>query len=143
MKFFTIEELCKTNTGLVNIPGPDEVRNLEILIDNVLNPACEVYGKLIMVTSGFRSPEVNLRVGGSKTSQHPKGQAADLDSEDNLKLFNILLKMEFDQLIWEFGTDKEPAWIHVSFNSGHNRQMILKSVKLESGKTRYININIL
>jgi zinc D-Ala-D-Ala carboxypeptidase len=93
----------------------------------------------LQVTSAYRSPEVNKKVGGSKTSQHVQAQAADLKFHGgNDVLFKwISRNVEYDQLIWEFGTDVEPAWVHVSYSEGKNRKQKLKAVKL-NGKTKYL-----
>ena len=127
MKYFSIEELTRTSTGLDNKPNDEQQANLIFLADNLLDKARELYGKPIRVTSGFRSLAVNKKVGGVITSQHTKGEAVDLVCEDNAKLFEIFKKLKFDQLIWEKGTDKQPAWIHVSLKrQGINRGQILR-----------------
>lgn len=135
-KYFTLNELTDTNTGLINNPNKDEIDNLKVLVEKVLDPARELLGKPITVTSGYRSPLVNRKVNGSKTSQHIKGEAADIKCEDNKKLFDIIVNnIEFDQLIWEYGDDNQPAWVHVSFKKDKNRNQILKY----DGK-KYVNI---
>ena len=122
MKYFTIEELTRTETGLQNNPSPAQIDNLTALVTNILDPARYAIGLPIKVNSGFRSPSVNAKVGGVKTSQHLKGEAADLTCENNKKLFEIIKdNLVFDQLIWEHGGQ----WIHVSFSQLHNRQNIL------------------
>ena len=125
-KYFTLGELTQTSTGLVNSPNQDEITNLKLLVENVLDPAREELGDIISVTSGYRSPLVNRAVGGSKTSAHMKGRAADIKCSDNAKLFNILKKYKFRQLIWEKGNDKQPAWIHIEYNENDNKGQILK-----------------
>ena len=132
MKYFTIDELTRTSTGIINIPTSAAVNNLVTLVKNVLDPAREAYGAPIRVNSGYRSPEVNEAIGGAKNSQHTAGEAADITCSDNMKLFKILLDMEFDQLIYEHGDDKQPSWIHVSYREGNNRQQVLRARK--SGK---------
>lgn len=135
-KYFTLNELSDTNTGLINNPNKDEIENLKLLVEKVLDPARELLGKPITVTSGYRSPLVNRKVNGSKTSQHIKGEAADIKCEDNNKLFNIIKdNFEFDQLIWEYGDNNQPAWVHVSFKKDRNRNQILKY----DGK-KYVNM---
>lgn len=108
------------------------------LVEHVLDPAREELGGPIKVTSGYRSADVNKAVGGSPTSQHTKGQAADLVCSDNRKLFDIIRHLpEYDQLIFEFGDDTAPAWVHVSYvRSGKNRKQILRA-KSVRGKTVY------
>jgi len=110
---------------------------MQSLVDNVLQPARDALGP-IQVTSCYRSPAVNTKIGGSKTSQHCLAQAADLKFKGgNDVLFNWLKdNTDFDQLIWEFGTDDAPAWVHISYSSRHRKQ-ILKAVK-QNGKTKYL-----
>ena len=136
MKYFKIEEFTKTSTGLPNTPSAQERKNLEALIDHVLDPARAEFGAPITVSSGYRSPAVNAKVGGAKNSQHCTGEAADLQCSDNKRLFEILKKQgKFDQLIWEYGDDKQPAWVHVSYVP--QRKQILKAVKTNN-TTKYI-----
>lgn len=125
-KYFSIAELSKTNQKLENTPTEAEKENLQLLIDNVLDPLREAYGKPILVSSGYRSAAVNKAVGGVANSQHTKGQAADIYTkegrEGNKKLFQILKQRGgFDQLIDE----KNYTWIHVSFNKDGNRGQVL------------------
>jgi len=136
-KNFSLTELTKTNTGLPNAL-PDHLKeNLQALAYNVLQPARDALGA-IQVTSGYRSPEVNVKIGGSKTSQHCLAQAADLKFKGgNEVLFNwIKDNTDFDQLIWEFGTDDAPSWVHVSYSPRHRKQ-ILKATKI-NGRTKYL-----
>lgn len=131
-KYFTLEELTVTNSGFLNIPGVLEKIALAELVKNVLDPAREELGFPIKVNSGYRSSAVNKAVGGAATSQHVKGQAADLDCADNAKLFNIIRdNFVFDQLIWEAGDDNQPAWVHVSYRTQGNRCEVLK---MKNGK---------
>lgn len=130
-KFFTIKELTKSNTaqqrGIKNIPSKEEERNLMALIDNILDPLREAYGKPIIVNSGYRSAAVNKAVGGARTSQHMTGQAADIRTvadtkSENKKLFDLILKLKlpFDQLIDEHNL----SWIHVSYSDRNRRQVL-------------------
>jgi hypothetical protein len=126
MKYFTIKELTATNTGKPNVPGTTEVENLTNLVDKLLDPVREQWGKPIGVNSGFRSISVNLAVGGATTSQHLKGEAADIttgNKEDNKKLFNMIAaEYTFDQLIDE----SDYSWVHVSLKrAAVNRKQIL------------------
>ena len=145
MKYFTIREMKKsdraTKAGIVNEPSIQEVKNLTALIEKVLDPLREAYGKPIIVTSGYRCEKLNKAVGGAASSQHVKGEAADIRSvqdtpEENKKLFDLIVKLNlpFDQLINEYNYD----WVHVSFGARHRRQK-LKAVK-KNGKTTYIII---
>lgn len=131
MKYFTIKELIKSETavrhGVNNTPDKKSQQNLEKLIENVLDPLREVYGKPIIVTSGYRCEKLNRILGGAKTSQHQTGEAVDIRSvedtpEENKKIFDLIqqLNLPFDQLINEYNYD----WIHVS-HSVKNRKQIL------------------
>lgn len=131
MKFFTIKELTKSDVAkrskINNTPTKQEEQNLITLVENILDPLREAYGKPIIVTSGFRCERLNNLVKGSKTSQHRTGQAADIRSvedtiEENKKLFDLIqsLNLPFDQLINEYNYD----WVHVSY-SPRNRKQIL------------------
>lgn len=131
MKYFTINELIASdvakNNNINNIPNEQEKYNLTALVDNILDPLREAYGKPIIVTSGFRSEKLNKLVKGSSTSQHRFGQAADIRSKEdtkneNKKLFDLIqnLNLPFDQLIDEYNYD----WVHVSY-SPRNRKQIL------------------
>lgn len=131
MKYFTINELIASdvakNNNINNIPNQQEKNNLTALVDNILDPLREAYGKPIIVTSGFRSEKLNKLVKGSSTSQHRFGQAADIRSKEdtrneNKKLFDLIqnLNLPFDQLIDEYNYD----WVHVSY-SPRNRKQIL------------------
>lgn len=135
MKYFTIEELCKTSHKVDNKPNEEQKANMEYLINNILDKARETLGMPIKVTSGFRSVELNKKVGGAANSQHTKGEAADLTCYDNKKLFNILKKLGgFDQLINEFNY----SWIHISVKrNGENKNEVLTATKI-NGKTTYI-----
>ena len=132
MKHFTLRELIKSDTairkGIKNVPNRQEEQNLNTLVDKILDPLREAYGKPIIVTSGFRCDELNRLIGGSKTSQHRTGQAVDIRTvidtpEENKKLYDLIIKLNlpFDQLIDEHNFD----WVHVSF-SEKNRKQILK-----------------
>jgi len=124
MKYFTIKELSTTSTGLPNEPTEEAVVNLTNLVDKILDPLRELYGKPIYVNSGYRSPEVNIKVAGAKNSQHLKGEAADISvrsKEGNKKLFQMIANgFEFDQLIDE----KDYSWIHVSLKRTNRKQIL-------------------
>ncbi|WP_294616442.1 D-Ala-D-Ala carboxypeptidase family metallohydrolase [uncultured Bacteroides sp.] len=131
MKYFTITELCRSRTadrlGIANRCGSEYAANLVALVDNVLDPLREWYGKPVRVSSGYRCPELNAVVKGSAVSQHLIGQAADIDTGDrgqNKLLFEYIRKhLPFDQLIDESNF----AWVHVSYRAdGKNRKQVLK-----------------
>lgn len=135
MKYFTIEELTHSATATAkkidNTPGLQEEANLKALVEYILDPLREKYGKPIVVTSGYRCPELNVLLKGSKTSDHKNGKAADISGgsrNENKKLFDLIqeLDLPFDQLIFEKGDRKEgPDWVHVSYNPDRNRRQIL------------------
>lgn len=129
MKYFTITELSKSNTAnklnIDNTPTEDAVIKLTALVDNVLDPLREWYGKPIIVNSGYRSEALNKAINGSKTSQHMKGEAADITAgskAENKKLFDYIKdNLEYDQLI----NESDYSWIHVSYKANGNRKQIL------------------
>lgn len=134
MKYFTMTELSRSDKarslGLDNTPGAAQRLNLEALAQNVLDPAREAYGAPVYVTSGYRSPEVNKAVGGVATSQHIKGEAADLstgDAANNMRLGDIIRQQNrFDQLIYERCSAGGCRWLHVSYKrSGTNRHQVI------------------
>ena len=128
MRYFNLTELTRTSVSANNTPEASAVDNLIALVDNVLDPLRERYGKPIRVTSGYRSKEVNKRIGGAPTSQHTKGEAVDFVCDDMKTAFEIIrTTLPFDQLIWEKGDSRQPQWIHVSFRrNGHNRKEVLR-----------------
>jgi hypothetical protein len=136
---FTSSETA-SRRGIDNTPSIAVIENLRLLCENVLQPLRDKYGKSINITSGYRSPKLNKAIGGSSTSQHCFGQAADIqvDRKDYLKVWEILKTLPFDQIIFEFGTESAPDWIHVSFVQGKNRGQKLKAVKNIFGKTQYL-----
>ena len=131
-----------TRLGIDNTPNPTQVENMKILAEKVFEPLREWVGRPIKVNSFFRSAELNEAIGGSKTSQHCKGQAIDVDDvyggKTNAEMYTwIKENLNFDQMIWEFGTDMQPNWVHVSYVSEEkNRNKCLKAYK-EHGKTKY------
>mgnify|MGYP000680850125 FL=1 len=122
--------------GIKNKPNEEQVENMKLLAKEVFEPLREWVGCPIRVNSMFRSLELNTALKGSKTSSHMKGEAMDITSmacgkencKSNLDMFHwIKDNLEFDQLIWEFGS--EPKWLHVSFNKDNNRQQVLVTKK--------------
>lgn len=131
MKYFTIQELTKSATasrkGINNTPDESVKRNLNLLVDNILDPLREACGEPIIVTSGYRCGRLNKAVGGAAKSQHMYGQAADIRTvsdkpSDNKKLFDLIreLKLPYDQLIDEYNYN----WVHVSYSSRNRRQIL-------------------
>ncbi len=127
-----------TRLGINNEPNETQIESLKNIAVNVYEPLFKVFGK-ILVSSGFRNERLNRAIGGSKTSQHCKGEALDLDYKDNKELFNYIKdNLNFDQLIAEF-KDKSGnlAWVHVSY-SKTNRKQILVATHNSNGKTVYL-----
>lgn len=145
MKYFSISEMLYSYQAVQrkiwNGCTLETERNLRALIENVLDPARELYGKAVYVNSGYRCSKLNGIVGGTNNSQHVRGEAADISTSrgliENLKLAKIIVKLGmFDQLILEESPKGEltPDWIHVSYRrDGKNRHEILKKVKGVSG----------
>ena len=140
---FSLRELTYSQTaiknGIPNIPkDPSVLENLKALCENVLEPLRAGLKCPIKISSGYRSAELNKLIGGAKASQHNIGQAADIDLDDkNAEVFLYIVKnIDFDQIIWEFGDDENPDWVHVSYNPAGNRKQLLKAVKV-AGKTSY------
>lgn len=124
-----------TNHSILNKMSEFEIERAKLLCEKVFEPLRAFLGQPIRINSGFRSIAVNRACGGSKTSQHCLGEAMDLHI--GAKGFNYIKdNLLFDQLIWEFGTDKEPAWVHVSYKKTGNRKQVLKASK-KNGKTTY------
>lgn len=133
-----------TRHGIPNDPKPDHIDNLKALCINVLQPIRSEFEKPVMISSGYRSPELCVRIGSSINSQHAKGQAADFEihsvSNKDLALW-IKNNLEFDQLILEFFNDNghEPnsGWCHCSYNATENRNQSLIAYRDENGKVQY------
>lgn len=121
---FTLDEFVVTSTGLDNIPGPQEIENLRLLVENILQPLRTYLNQPIKISSGYRSPMVNTAIGGSKTSQHSKGQAADFSVPGltNAQIIEAIraLKLPYDQVIDEQLRGKH--WVHVSYVKGGRKQ---------------------
>jgi len=144
---FTLKELTKSDTatrlGLDNTPDEETIENLKLLCEKVLQPVREHFGKPVTINSGYRSPESNAAVGGSKTSDHCKGQACDLEIEgvSNPDLAQwIMDNLEYTQLILEFYTQGQPnsGWVHVSYDPNNLKKQELTATKI-AGKTTYLN----
>ena len=123
MKYFSIKELCKSSTAkklnIDNTPSAKIKENLTVLIEKCLDPIREAFGGPIMVTSGYRCYQLNAACGGSPTSAHKLGQAADIDTSDNIRLWEVITSGDFKwtQLINEYpDEDGEPSWIHISYD---------------------------
>lgn len=144
---FTLNELTQSETairkGLNNVPTQDIISALQVLAVNVLQPVREHYGKGVKVNSGYRSPEVNASVGGSKTSDHCKGQAADIEipgvANKELAVY-IRDNMEYTQLILEAYTEGVPdsGWVHVSYDPANLKKQVMTATFV-NGKAVYSN----
>jgi len=136
-------ESAKRN-GISNMPTDQHIANFKLLAEKVFEPIRVNFRCPINLSSGYRSVELNRIIGGSLTSQHCTGEAIDIDMDGtphavtNKMVFNYIKDyLQFDQLIYEFGTDENPDWVHVSYeSSGKQRKQVLKAYK-EAGKTKY------
>lgn len=139
---FIISSTAK-RAGISNMPTDAHLENIKLLCKKVLEPIRVHFARPILLSSGYRSAALNGAVGGSSSSQHCSGEAADIDMDGtnvtNAQIFNYIKdNLEFDQLIWEFGTTTNPDWVHVSYESnGRQRKQILRAVK-KNGATSYI-----
>jgi len=145
-KNFTLSEMTKSETalrqGMANDPSQTEIDNLRTLCEKVLQPVRDHYGKGVKVNSGFRHPLVNAKVGGSTTSDHCKGFAADIEIPGvaNADLAQwIKDNLQFRQLILEFYTPGVPdsGWVHVSYDPNDLKNQVLTATK-QNGKTVYL-----
>ncbi len=126
--------------GIDNTPSATALEAMTLLCEKVVDPLYEVFPSMTF-NSFYRSPKLNTAIGGSATSQHVRGEAIDLDSKDNTfnkAIFDYIVKnLDFDQVIAEYGNNKQPDWVHVSFKKTGNRKQVLKAVKVK-GKTTYV-----
>lgn len=134
-----------TRLGIDNTPDAYALQNMELLAEKVFEPLREYVNGPIAINSFYRSPELNQAIGGSSKSQHCEGRAIDIDDTygymSNKEMYEYIKNnLDFDQIIWEFGTDDNPDWVHVSYvDHDFNRQRCLKACK-EDGKTKYMVI---
>jgi len=137
-----IESYTAKRRGIENIPSEYQLVNMVAVAENVFEPLRKWVGGPIKINSFFRSPELNKAIGGSSKSQHCEGRAIDIDDvyghKSNAEMYNYIKNnLDFDQLIWEFGTDDNPDWVHVSYVSvDGNRRRCLKAEKVNN-KTTY------
>lgn len=129
--------------GINNMPTAEHLENLKELALNVFQPIRDHFKTPIHISSGYRSRILNNAVNGAAKSQHCLGQAIDIDvdgtSITNKQVFDYIKEnLDFDQLIWEFGNDLNPDWVHVSFNKGANKKQVLRA-KRNGIKTYYTN----
>ena len=148
-KHLSLAEVTRSDSakrnGISNEPTAEHLNNFKLLAEKVFEPIREHFKVPIHISSGYRSAALNKKIGGSLTSQHCQGEAIDIDMDGsaggvtNANVFNYIKdNLNFDQLIWEFGTSSNPDWVHVSYEStGKQRKQILKAVKV-GGKTSYV-----
>ena len=145
-----LSELIRSDSakrnGISNMPTEEHIANFKLLAEKVFEPIRNNFRCPIHISSGYRSKDLNIFIGGSLSSQHCKGQAIDIDMDNspngvtNKMIYDYIKdNLEFDQLIWEFGNDSNPDWVHVSYTNGKNRNQKLKAIK-SNGKTSYTNI---
>ena len=131
--------------GIENIPNEYQLQNMEMVAKKVFEPLREAVDAPIKINSFFRCEELNKAIGGSSKSQHCQGRAIDIDDvyghvSNAFMYYYIKDNLDFDQLIWEFGTDGSPDWVHVSYvDEDSNRKRCLKAYR-EDGKTKYKDI---
>lgn len=148
-KNLTLNECLRSGVaerlGIDNVPDDEwVVENLRQIAERVFQPCRDHFGSPLYVSSGYRSPELNRAIGGSKRSQHVQGRALDLDADvfggfSNAELFHYIKdNLEFDQMVWEFGDGDNPSWVHVSYvHDGPNRKRCLEAYRDTDGKTAY------
>ena len=140
-----VHSITALRLGLKNDPSDTHLQNMILLSEKIFEPLRIHVGGPIKINSFYRGPELNKAIGGSAKSQHCHGQAMDIDDTyghaSNKEMFNwIKANLDYDQMIWEFGTDQNPDWVHVSYvDPGSNRNRCLKAYR-EDGKTKYMVI---
>lgn len=129
--------------GIENEPGEYELQNMELIAEKVFEPLRKAVNGPIKINSFFRSEKLNKAIGGSSKSQHCQGRALDLDDTygymSNKNMYHYIKdNLDFDQMIWEFGTKDNPSWVHVSYvDADSNRKRCLEAYKDEDNKTKY------
>jgi zinc D-Ala-D-Ala carboxypeptidase len=129
--------------GINNNPSPVHLSNLKLLAENVFQPIREHFNTPIHISSGYRSQILNHAIGGASKSQHCSGEAIDIDMDGtnitNKQIFDFIKNnLDFDQLIFEFGTATNPDWVHVSYSNVRNRKQVLRAKRI-GVKTYYSN----
>ncbi len=142
----SLAEVTRSETakrrGISNMPTAEHIENFKKLAANIFQPIREHFGKPIIISSGYRSAELNKAIGGSLSSQHSSGEAIDIDMDGtditNKQIFDFIKdNLNFDQMIWEFGTDTNPDWVHVSFAANRSQRKQILVAKKVNGKTTY------
>ena len=129
---------------LDNTPNEEQLKCMKEVAENLFEPLREWVGGPIKINSFFRGEPVNTAIGGSRKSQHMKGQAIDIDDtfghKTNAEMYYYIKdNLDFDQIIWEFGTDKNPNWLHISWVSHRPNRKKLTIAKKINGRTKYIH----
>lgn len=148
-KYVSLSELTASDTakrrGLDNTPTEEHLENLKVICTEVFDKVREHFDVPVYISSAYRGYALNKAIKGSATSDHCKGRALDLDQDcrgngiTNRQVFDYIKEnLEFDQLIWEFGSKENPDWVHVGYRKGANRKQILKAIRVD-GKTKYLN----
>jgi hypothetical protein len=149
-KNLTLLEMIRSDMakrkGVSNQPTPEHIENMVILANKIFQPIREHFDVPIYISSGYRSAALNKKIGGSKNSQHLTGEAIDIDMDGhphvtNVEVFNFIREnLNFDQLIWEYGNNVAPDWVHVSYRTtGTNRRQVLRATKGTFG-TKYVQM---
>jgi zinc D-Ala-D-Ala carboxypeptidase len=149
-QYVSLSEVTKSDTatkrGIDNSPTPEHLENLKVICAEVFDKVREHFGVPLFISSGYRSAALNKAIGGSSTSDHNMGRALDLDQDfrgngiTNKQVFDYIRQnLDFDQLIWEFGSNDNPDWVHVGYRKGANRKQVLRAKKVGS-KTVYEKI---
>ena len=130
---------------LDNTPNKEQLKCMKEVAENLFEPLRKWVGGPIKINSFFRGEPVNTAIGGSRKSQHMKGQAIDIDDtfghKTNAEMYHYIKdNLDFDQMIWEFGTDKNPNWIHISWVSHRPNRKKLTVAKKIKGRTKYIHL---
>ena len=137
-----VYSITATRRGIDNTPNNEQLKNMELVAEKVFEPLREWVGGPIKINSFFRSPDLNKAIGGSGKSQHCHGQAMDIDDTfgvvANSEMYHwIKDNLDFDQMIWEFGNDDNPDWVHVSYVSEENNRNRCLKAERKNGKTVY------
>jgi D-alanyl-D-alanine dipeptidase len=140
----TIAEFEHSTTAVAkkldNRMNAQQIESARLLCENIFEPIRKFRGKAIKINSGFRGMALNRAIGGASSSQHCKGEAIDLPLTKQ-EFYVIKDSLDYDQLIYEFGTKEQPQWVHISYKKTGNRKQVLRAIKV-GGKTKYIPFDL-